>query len=77
MMLALRVYVLTVQSGGGWDGGGVKGEKAAKPVTTICDCMSAFTNANHCIFLKKVNGDLTILDMRQTSGAKPDIFDEQ
>ena len=38
------LHDLTFISGGGGDGGGVTGEKSAKPVTTVQDCVSTFSN---------------------------------
>lgn len=40
-MLTLHVHNLTVMSGGGGHGGAVTGEKAAKPMATVQDCVAA------------------------------------
>lgn len=38
--ITLHVFDLTIISGGGRDGGGGTGKKAAKPVITLQDCAS-------------------------------------
>lgn len=40
----LHVYYLNYLTGGGGDDGGVKGNKAGKPVTTVRVCVSAFVS---------------------------------
>ena len=42
VMFTFIVYDPTVTSGGGGEGGGVTGEEADKPVTTVQDCVCKF-----------------------------------
>ena len=42
------VYDLTFESGGENVGDGASGMKAAKPVTTVQDCVSTFLHVKHC-----------------------------
>lgn len=77
--MTLHIYELTFISEGGEDGGGVTGEKAAKPVTTVGDCVLTFVSAtpldilqgnlgtiySFCLWLQ--NHDIFI----ETSGPSP------
>lgn len=53
LSLTLHVYDLTCISGGGGNGGGVTGEKAAKPVTAAQDWVSTFVNVTQLDILKE------------------------
>ena len=57
----LHVFDLTFTSGGGGDGGGVTGEKAAKPVTAVSDSVSTFASKKQLEMINFLN--MTPLDM--------------
>lgn len=46
IMFRFHVYDLTFVSESGGDGGGVTGEMAAEPVTTVQDCVSTFVGVS-------------------------------
>ena len=59
-MFTLYVYELTSIWGGKGDGGGVAGEKAEKPVTTVQDCVSTFVSMTSLDIFKETLGQLTV-----------------
>lgn len=62
----LHVSDLTFTSGGERDGGGVTGEKPAKPVTAVSDSVSTFVSKKQLEMINFVN--MTPLDtFKQTS----------
>ena len=55
-MFILHVYYLTLMAGGGGEGGAVPGVKAAKPVTAVHVCASAFARVKPLAISKETLG---------------------
>lgn len=55
-MYIIHVHDLTFISGGGTDGGGVTGQKDAKPVNSTRDCVSSFVNVTPLGIFKATSG---------------------
>lgn len=56
-----HVYDLTVVSGGGENGCGFAGKKAAKPVTTVEDCVPKFVKVTQLDMFRRYLSDFARL----------------